>query len=260
MQQTSIRSHSTRKPPSLLVQFVDAFLIELTNWRWSWRALLVLGTITPLFGLVGLGVFARDSGREALAYVQAGNLVMGLMFSNMGNVQNHLMYMRFSGMLDYFAALPLRRTVLILAILSAFLLLSLPSLLANIVLGALILRVPLHVSPLLVLVVPLCALPLAGIGALIGTQMRTPQSGNTVHLLVTMALLCLGPVMIPPSHLPPFMTVLGYFSPATYAASAFRQTLLGPITGQLWVDLLVLLGLTVGIFWLVDRKLDWRQR
>ena len=32
------------------------------------------------------------------------------------------------------------------------------------------------------------------------------------------------------------MIVLGRFSPAAYAASALRQTLLGPLTGQIAID------------------------
>jgi len=49
------------KQPSLPVQLVDLFLIELTNWRWSWRTLIITGTVTPLFSIVALGIFARDS-------------------------------------------------------------------------------------------------------------------------------------------------------------------------------------------------------
>lgn len=55
------------------------------------------------------------------------------------------------------------------------------------------------------------------------------------------------------------MLALGRLSPATYAASALRQALLGPLTGQIVVDLVVLAGVTVVVFWLVGRKMDWRQ-
>lgn len=73
-------------------------------------------------------------------------------------------------------------------------------------------------------------------------------------------MLGLGPVVVPPERLPDMMLLLGRFSPATYATSAVRQTLIGPLTGQIMIDLLVLMGLSVGIFWLVGRKMDWRQR
>jgi len=248
-----------RKPPSLLVQLMDLLLIELTNWRWSWRSLVITGAITPLLSVVALGFFARDSGRDTLAYVLTGSLVMSLMFANMGNVRSHFAYLRFMGALDYFATLPIQRYTLILAVVLSFLLLSLPSLGATALAGSLVLGVSITLHPAILLVVPLCALPLAGIGALLGLIARTPEEGSSLNLLVTMVLLGLGPVMIPPDHLPGTLVALGRLSPATYAASALRQALIGPVTGQIVVDLAVLAGLTVVIFWLVGRKMDWRQ-
>jgi len=97
------------------------------------------------------------------------------------------------------------------------------------------------------------------VNALIGSIARTQQEAGSLSLLVTMAMLGLGPVLIPPARLPGVMLVLGRFSPATYAASALRQALIGPLTGQILLDLAVLAGVTVVVFWLVGRKMDWRQ-
>jgi len=154
----------------------------------------------------------------------------------------------------------IRRSMLLLAMVLAFLLLSLPTLAVTIVLGAFILRVPLTPSPLFLLVVPLCAVPLAGIGALIGVTARTPETGGALSLIVTAVLVSLGPVVVPPSRLPALLLTLGWISPATYAASAVRQTLLGPVTGRLALDLAVLLGLSILTLRLVSRRLDGRQR
>jgi ABC-2 type transport system permease protein len=74
-----------------------------------------------------------------------------------------------------------------------------------------------------------------------------------------LVMLGLGPVLIPPARLPDVMLILGRFSPATYAASALRQALIGPLTGQIALDLAVLAGVTMVVFWLVGRKMDWRQ-
>lgn len=249
---------NTHKSPSLLTQLVDVFLIEMTNWRWSWRTMLIMGIVAPMLSIAGLGIFARDSGREALSYVYAGNIVLSIMFNNMNSVQQHVEYMRFAGALDYFATLPIRKTILILAMLLAFLLISLPSLLTTILLGSLILNIPLHINPLIVLVIPLCALPLSAIGAWIGARTRTPQEGNAITLLLNVILLGLGPVVILPQRLPAILLILGHFSPTTYASSALRQVLLGPITGQLVIDLGVLILLSIGILYIVERTLDWR--
>jgi ABC-2 type transport system permease protein len=249
-----------RNQPSFWAQLLDLFLIELTNWRWSWRTMIILGMVAPLGSILGLSIFAREAGTTTLAYILTGNVVLALMFENQDKVQSHFAFMRFQGTLDYFATLPIHRYALILAIVFAFLLLSLPSLVVTVLVGSLVLHLPLTPSPFILLVIPLCAVPMAGIGALIGASARTPQEGGSLSLLVTLVMLGLGPVLIPPERLPELMLTLGRFSPATYAASALRQSLLGPLTNHILLDLAALIGFTVLIFWLVGRKMDWRQR
>jgi len=73
-------------------------------------------------------------------------------------------------------------------------------------------------------------------------------------------MLAMGPVLIPPERLPGWLVTLGFASPATYAASALRQVLLGPVTARLRLDMGVLVGVIGLSFWLVNRKMDWRAR
>jgi ABC-2 type transport system permease protein len=249
-----------RTEHGLLTQLWDLLLMELTNWRWSWRTLVITSTLTPLLGIIGLGVFARGSGgQDALAAILTGNVVLALMFGTMDKVQSRFLFMRVMGTLDYYATLPIQQYSLILASVLSFLLLSLPSIVVTIAVGALILGLPLSLNPLALLVIPLCAVPLAGIGALIAAYARTPEEGGTLSLLVTFVMLGLGPVVIPASRLPGIVLILGRFSPATYAASALRQTLLGPLAPEIFLDLAVLMGVSALSFWLVGRKLSWRQ-
>lgn len=238
---------------------MDLVLIELTNWRWSWRGLVVISTIMPLATMAALGIFARDSGAEALSYVFTGNIVLSLLFGIEGNVQSHFMFMRQEGVLDYFVTLPVKRVALLTAVILAFFLLALPSVLTTIFVGALILRINLAVHPLLIVVIPLCALPVSGIGALIGLRARNYAEAGSFNLLLTFVLLALGPVVIPPGRLPSFLLVLGWFSPTTYASSALRQVLLGPITGQLVWDLLALVVFTAVSFAVIGRLFRWQR-
>jgi ABC-2 type transport system permease protein len=247
------------RAPSFLVQLVDLALIELTNWRWAWRPMLISGMLLPVGSILSLGIFARDSGQEALAYVLTGNIVLSLMFENQDKVAGHFAFMRLNGILNYFSTLPVQKHALILAVVSSFFLMSLPALVVTIVLGSLLLGIPVTPSPAILLVVPVCATSMAGVGALIGTSVPVPQHAGSVSLLVAFLMLGLGPVVIPPDHLPGVVLFLGRFSPATYAASAVRQVLLGPLTGQIVLDLGALVGFTFVTFWLVGRKMDWRQ-
>jgi ABC-2 type transport system permease protein len=141
----------------------------------------------------------------------------------------------------------------VLATLLAFFLLSLPATLITIIFGSWFLAVPLHVSPLIVAVLPLTAVPLAALGAFIGIKMRSPAEAGPLTTLLVFLFLSMGPVVFPPSRLPAIMQQIGRFSPATYAASALRQTLLGPITPQLAADLAVLLFVAAIMSHLVNR-------
>ncbi len=46
------------RAPSFLVQLVDLALIELTNWRWAWRPMLITGVLTPLASILSLGIWS----------------------------------------------------------------------------------------------------------------------------------------------------------------------------------------------------------
>ncbi|MCA9929356.1 MAG: ABC transporter permease [Anaerolineales bacterium] len=249
-----------RTPLPFWTQVGDLLLVEITNWRWSWRSMVLLSIIAPLLSMLGLSVFARDAGLNALSYVLTGNIVLALMFGTMDKVQSHFMFMRMMGTLDYFATLPIRKQALILAVLLAFFVLALPSVLVTILVGAWLLHIPLTVHPIILLIIPISTLPLSGIGALIGTTARTPAEGGTLSTLLTLVMLGIGPVIIPPDRLPDWLVWLGRLSPATYAASAMRQALLGPISWRIGLDCIVLLGLGMIVVWAAGGKMDWRQK
>jgi ABC-2 type transport system permease protein len=78
-------------------------------------------------------------------------------------------------------------------------------------------------------------------------------------LTLTLGMAGLGPVVVPPDRLPRTLRVLGRLSPATYAASALRQVLLGPVTIQILIDLAVLTAMAVLLFGVVIKTMDWRQ-
>ncbi|MBV7332296.1 ABC transporter permease [Chloroflexi bacterium TSY] len=248
-----------RQKHNALSQLLDLFLMELTNRRWSWRHMLIFGAISPLFGIFMFGTFARDSGPEALAYILTGNIVMSLLFGTMNSVESRVEWLRFAGGLEFYATLPVQRYMFVLAMVASFLLFSLPSVLVPIVAGTFWLQIPIQLTPWLLLIVPLCAVPLAGVGALVGITCRTRAEGGTISTVLTFLMTSVGPVMIPPDRLPDIVLYLGRLSPATYAASALRQTVIGPLTPQLVIDVAVLLGMSFFFLWLVGRKMNWQQ-
>ncbi len=116
------------------------------------------------------------------------------------------------------------------------------------------------ISPWLFVVIPLITLSLCGLGGLIGIVGKNPEEVGSLSMLATFLLIGLGPVVIPADRLPTILNTIGLLSPATYAASALRQTVLGqPDRIPLTVDMLVLCAMMVGFLWLVGQRMDWRQ-
>jgi ABC-2 type transport system permease protein len=243
---------------SSIAQWWDLFLIELTNWRWSWRSTIINGALAPLFLILLLGIFANNQERNNLAYILTGNMVVGLLFGTMTRITNRVEFLRFGGGLDFFATLPVQRFLFVFAMVAAFLVFSLPSLVVTLIIGTVWLRLPLTLHPLLLLVIPLCTIPLAGVGVFLGLIGRSWGEASSWGFVVSLLFSLLGPVMIPPHRLLATLIWLGRFSPATYAASAMRQVVIGPVTAQLFVDLVVLGGMSALLLWLVERKLSWR--
>lgn len=253
-------ARSARKQPPWS-QFADLFHIELLNWRWGWRPLVLTGMLLPVILIVLLGyVTGTDAETSRHAHILTGNVTVALMFTNMRRMSTRFAWMREAGTLDYYATLPVHRYLVVVAVLCAFFLLSLPALLVTLLFGDFFLDVALRMHPWVFLVVPLTALSLAGLGTYVGVAARTSEEAQTYSQALLFLFLALGPVLIPSESLPFFMRVAGWFNPATYGASALRHVLLGPIDTRLWVDIGLLTGLAVISLYLVDRKMAWRHQ
>jgi len=210
--------------------------------------MMVTGIVTPLMTVAALGAFAKGRGQDSLVYVLTGSILLSLMFENQNKVAQNFAYMKTMGTLDFLGTLPVRRYMVIMATVLAFFALSAPALISTLV----------FVSWLILLVIPLCVLSLAGIGAVIGIVTRTQEESSSLTLLVTMILVFFGPVIIPANRLPGWLLAASHLSPTTYAASALRQVLVGPVTGRIWIDLLVLLALTGITLWFAGSRMQWK--
>ena len=243
-----------------IVQLIDLTIIQLANWRWSWRRTLITGMVAPIGFILMLGVFAADSGEAALGHVLTGNIVITLIFESQGKTGSNFSFMRFNGMLDYMATLPIHRIALIIGTVISFLLLSLPAIATTLIVGTWMLDLTLRISPMILIVIPLVSLSLSGLGALVGLLGRTPEEVNSMNNLILFILMTMGPVVIPLERLPQLFQVLGLFSPATYAASALRQVVLGmPDRIPLAVNIMMLAAISSLLLWFVSRRMDWRQ-
>lgn len=257
----SITQHNKRTTyfQPVLIQFWDLFLIELTNWRWSWRLMLFSGTITPLFSLGIMAFFAKTRDEETLIYILTGNIVLSLLFGTLRSLESRVSWLRFQGGIEFITTLPVKPFIFMLAMVAAFILISLPSVSVMMLLGLLIFQIPITLHPFVLFVIPACAIPLAGIGTLLALSSRSQiESGNWAFLL-TLLMTGLGPVVVPSERLPSFVNILGWISPATFAASSLRQVIIGPVTILLLRDMLILAAWSVGSLAMANIRMQKRK-
>lgn len=243
-----------------MAQLVDLTLVQMSNWRWSWPGLVLAGTVTPLVSVVALSAFADGRSSAVAAHILVGNVVLALLFQNQNQVAANFSFMKANGMLDFFAAQPVRRSLLAVATVTAFFVISVPALILMVLLGGQIADVELSLSPLIVVVVPLCVVPAAAIGALIGSTAGSIEVSSSASLMTTIAMTGLGPVLIPPDRLPGAIQAVGRLNPATYAASALRDVLVGPVDVGIIADLAVLAGFGAVALLALVRTMPWRAQ
>lgn len=235
--------------------------MQFASMRWFWRSLLVGGIAIPLFALI---LWRFMSGGMALpgselAHILAGNIVISLLFGNMGRVASRLSFLKDSGALDYYAALGVGKLTLILAVILVFLVASLPGMLIALSVGTFWLRVPIQPHPLLVPALALGSVSLSTLGAAVGVYSRTPEESNTLENLLALGLMVLSPVLVPPARLPKVFMWTSYLVPTTYVTQAVRRALVSQVDLGFWLNLGILAVFCVVSLALVHAKLDWRD-
>lgn len=241
-------------------QLRDLTAIQLKNWRWSWPQVVLLSIVTPLISIGALGTLASDD-PDALHFIFVGNVVLSLLFQNQNIAASNFSYMKATGALTFFSTLPIVRGLIPVGTAMAFLMLSLPAMVVTVLAGSALLDISIDPSPALVIVVPLAVAPMCFFGALIGSIARTPELSSSYSLGLTMVFVSCGPVLLPEDRLPSVLVGLGWGNPATYASSALRQALLGPVDlSRLTIDVAAMALCAMLGFLAVDKWMSWSLR
>jgi ABC-2 type transport system permease protein len=170
--------------------------------------------------------------------VVAGSAVLVIGFVALNLLAQLLGAMRASHALDYYATLPVSPFAVVLAIVSAYASFTAPGTVVTAVLGAWLYQLPVGNLWILVLVVPLAAAALAGVGALLGLLAPRQELATVAGQLGMSAVLFLG--IIPAHRLPGVLLPLRAVVPSSYAVDALAACLRTHVDwGSVTVDLLV---------------------
>lgn len=252
-------ARSQRTPGFLLRQYRIILGILLASYRNDWVIHIFAGIVLP----VGLIVFVKAVGatmvHEQAIFLLGGNMTMSIAFAPTAFLISKLSSARESHEFYYWIVLPIPKLILVLAIVSVALLFAIPGIIGTYLLGTLFLGLTFSGGWLLLLLVPLSVLPLAGLGAFIGSLVGKAQVANVITNFMIVFISFLSPMMIPTQVLPLPLRVISWFIPTTYIADAFRDALAGQIGSGLAIDVGLLILFSVACLTLANWKLEWRS-
>lgn len=215
---------------------------QLSRVRVARGPLLFVATLQSLGILALLKGVMRAPDRTTSASVVAGATVLVVAFVALNLLAQRFGALRAAGALDYYAALPVPASAVVLGVAASYATFTLPGAVATAVSGAAMFGLPMGQIWLVVPVIVCAGVALSGVGAVIGLVMPRAELATVAGQLGMTAVLFLG--VIPPSHLPAAIRAARDCVPAALAVDAFASGLHGHLemTAVAWR-----LGVTLGI-------------
>ena len=223
--------------------------------RQEWVWYILMACITPLSLMFFLGFYFKYDNPDMLLFIITGNMVMSLVTSAMLTLGQDFGRLKQVKGFDYYATLPISKISIIVAFVTRTTLLSLPSVAIIFVIGSVYLNIPFNLHPIILVVIILGGYSLSGIGAIIGIYSKDAQTASLITQIVHPLIVFLAPVLIPEKSLPKIIMYVSYVIPTKYVANAFRYAVQGKIS---YIDIIILLTISVASVYLVGIKLDWR--
>ncbi len=236
------------------------FTIQILEERGWLAGTIFFTTIFPLLLVFGLGIIGSGQTKEGLTYIITGSTISSLTFVGITMVGQSLGWMKDRGDFLYYASLPISKSSLIVAVMTSKLVLQLPGIIAAMVGGTLMYDLNFKPNPLVLVILPLTALALSGLGAAIGLLSPSYQLVNIFSQVAGITVMFAAPVMIPWESLPKVLQWFGWLLPPSYAADALRRAVLGINDSRLMLDLAVLAACAIFSIIGVTKGLRWRLR
>ena len=239
-------------------QYAGLVRVLLAEYRSTWFFHAFFSLLLPVGLVYFFTTLSSDIGRDRAIYLVGSNLATSIAFGPASMTITKIGWGRHNREFDYWAALPVPKVALVLALVSVALLFAIPGVAGTYVVGCLLLGLPLGGGLAFVPLVPLAALSLAGFGAFLGTYAKDgPTAGILANLLIGFVTF-LSPMAVPAAELPAPLRLIAPLAPTTHAADAFRAALGGRLGPAFATDTVLLAVFAVAFLWLVHHRLDWR--
>jgi ABC-2 type transport system permease protein len=216
------RRSGVRTAPSWPAGFGAVFAGQLARTRVVRVPLLFVAAFQSIGILVLLRLVAGAHGGELSGgQVVAGSTVLVSAFVGLNLLAQRFGALRSGGGLDYYAALPVRPSVVVLATAASYATFAVPGSVVTAVVGVAIFGLGWAPLALLPAVVVLAGAALAGVGAAIGLLAPRAELATVAGQLGMSAVIFLD--LVPAHRLPVAVQVLRAVVPSTYGADALAE-------------------------------------
>lgn len=248
-------------PYSLLTalqQYIIVLRAQLSSYRGSWIFQIFISLVIPFALVFSAKSLIGSVNPERAIFLLGGNMAMSIAFGPTTFLITKLGWSRQSREFDYWIALPVPKLTVVIAIISMALIFALPGLLGSYLFGSLLLGLPLSGAWVIIFLIPLGVLPLAGVGALLGTIVPNGQAAGLMNNVLLIVVGFLSPMFISPEQLPGVLQITSLFVPTTYVADAFRAVLSAHFGANFAFDVIVLVLCSIICLAVAHWKMEWR--
>ncbi|GHO70210.1 hypothetical protein KSC_091020 [Ktedonobacter sp. SOSP1-52] len=241
-----------------LRQYIVVLRAQLSSYRGSWILQTFISLILPFALVYSAKSLIGTVSPDRAIFILGGNMAMSIAFGPTTFLIGKLGWARQSREFDYWIALPVPKLILVIAIISMALLFALPGLLGSYFFGSLLLGLSMSGAWALIFLIPLGVLPLAGLGAFLGTIAPNGQTASLMSNVVLIVVGFLSPMFVPPAQLPGILQITSLFVPTTYVADAFRAVMGGRLDARFAFDVVILVLCSVICLVVAHWKMEWR--
>lgn len=239
-------------------QYLILLRLFLVEYRSMWFFYIFFGLVWPVGFIFFLKMTAGAISTAQAIFILGGNMATAIAFGPLFLLINKIGQGRERHEFEYWATLPLPNLAFVFAAISVALVLSLPGLIGAYIIGMFLLNLSFSGNLILLALIPVGALPLAGLGAMLGSYAPDAQTAGVIGNIFVTVIGFLSPMFLTLTQLPPPLRIIALLIPTTYVADLFRSALGGHAEISAFVDMLVIVACSVGFLFIVHRKMDWR--
>lgn len=199
---------------------------------------------------------------DELKYVDflvPGVLAITVMYSGLLGLSQETVIYREKGILRRIKVSPLRLRMFLAAGIAATLMLALGQAAILLLVGRLVFKVSIQGNLLSVaFLILLGATAFVALGFMVASLARTQRAAQMAGSAITMPMMMLAGVFFPLSIMPAFLVVVAKILPLYYLGDALRNVMIrGAGLGTVWLDVVILSGMTAACFAISIWKFKW---